>query len=140
MLFYRLAATIHSMNYKEYGRLKADAEAEYRRKIEAIEMVWKLSGGDAAPVPSRNGRGNTDGLTRGSLQEAVRKAYRLCVGEFTHRDVYSQIAVIDAEFAAKIKDKLASVSGCLMRMVEDQELVLVEAGRGKRPSKYRRPG
>jgi hypothetical protein len=128
------------MNYREYQRLKADAEAEYRRKIEAIETVWKLSGG-AATVPSANGaKSNENGISKGSLQEAVRHAYKLLSGEFTHRDVYNQIIASDPIFAAKIKDKMPSLSGTLKRLADDQELVLVEAGKGKRASKYRRPG
>jgi hypothetical protein len=128
------------MNYREYQRLKAEAEAEYRRKIEAIETVWKLSGG-ASPIPSTNGsRPNENGITRGSLQEAVRHAYKLLSGEFTHRDVYNQIVASDPIFAAKIKCKMPSLSGTLKRLADDKELVLVEAGSGKRASKYRRPG
>lgn len=123
------------MNHKEYERLKSDALADYKRKLDAIEMVWTLSGGKAiSPAP----KAQENGLSRGSLQNAVRQAVKMIFSEFTHRDVFNQIAVLDAEFAAKIKDKLASVSGALMRMVEDKELVLVEAGRGKRPSKYRK--
>jgi hypothetical protein len=128
------------MNYREYQRLKADAEAEYHRKIEAIEMVWKLSGGDAITPTIKDENTNGNGLIRGSLQQAVRQAYKLEPGEFTHRDLFNRIAVLDPAFASKIKDKLASVSGCLKRMVNEKELLLVEAGKGKRPSKYRRPG
>ena len=128
------------MNYREYQRLKADAEAEFRRKLEAIETVWKLSGGIAA-APSTNGaKANESGITKGSLQQAVRDACRLLVGEFTHRDVYNRITATDPVFADKIKDKMPSLSGTLKRLADEKELILVEAGSGKRASKYRRPG
>ena len=34
-----------AMNRKEYERLKAEAQAEYRRKLEAIETVWRMTDG-----------------------------------------------------------------------------------------------
>lgn len=127
------------MNFREYQRLKAEAQAEYRRKIDAIETVWKLSGGVATTPPGES-RQNGVGIPRGSLQHAVRAASELLVGDFTHRDVQNQIATTDPAFAAQIKDKLASISGCLNRMAEERLLILVERGAGKRPSRYRRPG
>lgn len=124
------------MNAKEYERLKAEAQAEYRRKLDAIETVWKMSGGkDAQPA-----NGSTGSVGKGALQQAVRSALLQVTGDFTLRDVYDQIKIIDPLFAEKLKDKLPSVSGTLKRMADDNELVLVETGRGKRPSKYRRKG
>jgi len=128
------------MNEREYLRLKADAETEYRRKLEAIETVWRMSGGEYSkgwkPTPSLNG----DGLAKGTLQEAARAAIRLLSGDFTLRDVFTAIAKNDPILAGKLEDKMPSLSGALKRMADEKELVLVEAGKGKRPSKYRRPG
>jgi len=125
------------VNLKEYERLKADAQAEYRRKLEAIETVWKMSGGQNgvtanSPQFARVGKG--------TLQEAVRAALPNIGGEFTLRNVYNQIVLDDPLLAERIKDRLPSISSALKRMADDHELVLVEAGSGKRPSKYRRPG
>jgi hypothetical protein len=128
------------MNYREYQRLKTDAENEYRRKLEAIETVWKLSGGLTPKGFAAVADSNGTSLNKGSLQEAIRKAYKGLYGDFTHRDVYNQIATFDAAFAEKIKEKLASLSGGLKRMADDGELVLVEPGSGKRASKYRKAG
>ena len=128
------------MNLREYQGLKAEAEAEYRRKLEAIEMVWKLSGGPGL-IAAKNGlKSDENGFSKGALQEAARHAYKLISGEFTHRDVFNKIAATEPAFAELIKDKMPSLSGALKRMADDKELVLVEAGRGKRASKYRRPG
>jgi hypothetical protein len=125
------------MNRKEYERLKADAQNEYRRKLEAIETVWKMTDG-------RNGASadvsSSESVGKGTLQEAVRNALPHIGGDFTLRHVYNQIVLDDPVLAEKIKDKMPSVSGALKRMADDKELILVEAGSGKRPSKYRRPG
>ena len=79
-------------------------------------------------------------MERGSLQGAVRDALPHIGGDFTLRHVYNQIVLNDPVLAGKIKDKMPSISSVLKRMADDKELVLVEAGSGKRPSTYRRPG
>lgn len=128
------------MNLREYQRLKAEAEADYRRKLEAIETVWKLSGGPSLAAIKNGTKSSETGLNKGALQEAARHAYKLLSGEFTHRDVFNKIAATDPTFAEQIKDKMPSLSGALKRMANDNELILVEGGSGKRASKYRRPG
>jgi hypothetical protein len=122
------------MNLREYQRLKTEAEAEYRRKLEAIEMVWKLSGGD-----SKNGSSpHETSIGKGSLQQAIRYAIPYLTGEFTLREVEQQMKVHDPVFAAKVKRP--SISGALKRMADDKEIVVVAAGSGKRASKYRKAG
>jgi len=126
-----------AMNIKEYERLKADAQAEYRRKLEAIEMVWKMTDGRNG---ASAGDSSSESVGKGALQDAVRSALPHIGGEFTLRHVYNQIVLDDPVLAEKIKDKLPSVSSVLKRMADDKELILVEAGSGKRASKYKRPG
>jgi len=122
------------MNLREYQRLKAEAEAEYRRKLEAIEMVWKLSGGD-----SKNGSNPLEtSIGKGSLQQAIRYALQQITSEFTLREVEQQMKIHDPVFAAKVKRP--SISGALKRMADDKEIVVVAAGSGKRASRYRRAG
>jgi hypothetical protein len=124
-----------SMNRKEYERLKAEAQTEYRRKLEAIETVWKMTDG-------RNGdssnTASSENVGKGDLQQAVRAALARIFGDFTLRHVYSEIVLADPVLAEKIKDKLPSVSSVLKRMADDNEITLVTAGRGKRASIYRR--
>jgi hypothetical protein len=129
-----------AMNIREYQKLKQEAQAEYRRKIEAIEMVWKLSGGSSASgtVSNPTANPNQDSITRGSLQQSVRIATKLLPGAFTARDVYNQIVITDPPFAEKIKSRMGSLSGTLKRLSDEKELVLIEVGSGKRPSKYKR--
>ncbi|SRR5258706_14559981 len=120
------------MNEREYLRLKNVAEAEFRRKIEAIELVWRMTGGT-----SKNGPKTGDSsIGKGSLQQAMRYAVDLLAGEFTARDVESQMRANDPAFAANVKR--ASLSAALKRLADDKKIVLVEVGAGKRPSKYRK--
>jgi hypothetical protein len=119
------------MNQREYERLKDDAASEYRRKLEAIEVVWKMTGG------ANNGAKADDSpIGRGALQQAIKTALQFITGDFTLRDVEKQIQATNSGFAAKIKRP--SLSSALKRMANEKEIVLVEAGMGKRASKFRR--
>lgn len=80
------------------------------------------------------------GIVRGELQNAAREAMKWVIGEFTYKDVFGVMKDHDPVFAEKIKDKMPSLSGTLKRMADEKELILVEAGTGKRPSRFRRPG
>jgi hypothetical protein len=122
------------MNQREYEKLRADAAAEYRRKLEAIEVVWKMTGG-----VSRNGTGADETpVGKGSLQQAVKDALQFISGEFSLRDVEKQIRATDSALAAKVKRP--SLSSALKRLANERQIELVSVGKGKRPSKYRRTG
>jgi hypothetical protein len=122
------------MNEREYLRLKGLAEVEFRRKIEAIETVWRMTGSNT----SKNGAKSEGGsVAKGSLQKAIRYAIDLLSGEFTVRDIEDKMRASDPAFGAKIKR--ASLSAALKRIADDDKKIqLTEAGRGKRPSKYKK--
>lgn len=119
------------MNEREYNKLKRAIEAEYHRKLEALEMVWRMSGG-AFPTDSKPA-----GLTlgRGSTLNAVRSVLEDLQGEFTLRDVAQEITAKDPAFVATMKR--SSISSTLKRLAEKGEIELVAAGSGKRASRYR---
>lgn len=121
-----------AMKEREYKALKTEAEAEYRRKLEAIETVWNMSGG-----ASRNGTevsGQVFG--KGVLLKAVRNALEEIRGDFTVRDIESRIRTFNPTLAATLRRP--SLSSTLKRLEESHEVELVLAGSGKRPGKYRR--
>jgi hypothetical protein len=122
------------MNQREYDKLKADAAAEYRRKLEAIETVWRMTGG-ASP---NGASADSTPIGKGALQQAVKNTLQFISGEFTLRDVEKQIQATDSALAAKIKRP--SLSSALKRLASEKEIVLVTTGSGKRASKYRRAG
>jgi hypothetical protein len=122
------------MNEREYLRLKTVAEAEYRRKIEAIELVWRMTGGTG-----KSSQKNVDSsIGKGSLQQAILYAIDLLAGEFTVRDVEDQMRAANPTFAANVKRP--SVSAALKRLADEKKIVSVEVGKGKRPSKYKKIG
>jgi len=122
------------MNEREYRRLKDEAKAEYDRKLDAIEMVWKLSGGTSA-----NGAQNTSvSVGKGLLQKAIRLALEDIPNEFTIRDAEDWIRRNNASLAATLKRP--SLSSALKRLAGEGVILLTSTGSGKRPSKYRKVG
>jgi len=115
------------MNEREYDRLRNEIEAEYHKKIEALELIWRMS--NKAPTGLM-----TNG--RGALLGAVRDAVNQLYATFTIRDVEKVIKQQNAVVGSHVRR--ASLSNTLKRLVEDGLLELVEKGQGKRPSSYRR--
>jgi hypothetical protein len=116
------------MREREYLRLKRQIEAEYRQKLEALELVWKMSGKVG---------GRPERLARVALQQFVRafsaEAYD---DEFTVDDVFRYVR----QQTPGVVLNRASLSGILQRFVRNGELELVSRGKGSKPSRYRRIG
>ena len=119
------------MNQREYNRMKAEIEADYRHKMEALELVWNMAGG-----ASRNGaEAASTTLGKGTLLKAVRHTLADLSGDFTLHDVMKKISLNNPSLAAKLKQP--SLSSALKRLAEDGIITLVSRGRGKRASIYR---
>ena len=116
------------MREREYLRLKRQIEAEYRQKLEALELVWKMSG-RVAGRPERIPRVALQQLVRAFLDEAHDD-------EFTVDEVFKYVRL---ETPAVVLNR-ASLAGVLQRFVRNGELELVSRGKGSKPSRYRRMG
>ena len=116
------------MREREYLRLKRQIEAEYRQKMEALELVWKMSG-KVAGRPERIPRVALQQLVRAFLDEAHDD-------EFTVDEVFKYVRV---QTPGVVLNR-ASLSGVLQRFVRNGELELVSRGKGSKPSRYRRIG
>jgi hypothetical protein len=116
------------MREREYLRLKRQIEAEYRQKMEALELVWKMSG-KVAGRPERIPRVALQQLVRAFLDEAHDD-------EFTVDEVFKYVRL---QTPGVVLNR-ASLSGVLQRFVRNGELELVSRGKGSKPSRYRRIG
>jgi hypothetical protein len=116
------------MREREYLRLKRQIEAEYRQKMEALELVWKMSG-KVAGRPERIPRVALQQLVRAFLDEAHDD-------EFTVDEVFKYVRL---QTPGVVLNR-ASLSGVLQRFVRNGELELVSRGKGSKPSRYRRMG
>jgi hypothetical protein len=115
------------MREREYLRLKRQIEAEYRQKMEALELVWKMSGKVA---------GRPERIPRVALQQLVRAFLDEAHDEFTVDEVFKYVRL---QTPGVVLNR-ASLSGVLQRFVRNGELELVSRGKGSKPSRYRRMG
>lgn len=87
------------MKESEYLRLRADAEARYKRDLDAIERVWRLSGGTitamAKAAPGTRGKGD--------LVKAIRTAIDKQTGEFSAFSIATLAKESNPEFAPALK-------------------------------------
>ena len=106
--------------------LKRLVEAEYRQKIEALELVWKMSG---------KGIGRPERIPRVGLQRFVQAFLdQRRDDEFSLDEVFNYVR----QQTPNIVLNRASLSGVLRRFVLNGELQLLSRGRGNKPSRYRR--
>jgi len=119
------------MKEREYHKLRNEVEAEYRKKIEALDLVFKMSSNGVG------GNGTTGQVFgKGTLLKAVRQALEGLRADFVLKDIVERIRVNNPSFAATLKR--ASLSSTLKRLADSHEIEVVELGRGKRASKYRK--
>ena len=119
------------MNEREYDRMKKAIEEECRKKLEALDLVWEMSGGAL-----KKKRSITEGgLKRGELRGAITAAVATMTADFKPSDVLLKIRAHNQQLASQIKP--ASLSGTLKRMADAGDIEVVFAGVGKRASLYR---
>jgi hypothetical protein len=113
------------MHEREYKRLRATIEADYRKKLEALDLIYGMA--------ARNGAPSASAPVRGELAQVVASAIQQVKGDFNVRDIEQTLKVAEPGLVVK----RASLSNTLKRFV-GSEIELVEKGTGKRASRYRR--
>ncbi len=114
------------MKEKEYLNIKAQIESEYRKKLDALELIWGLSGGGKL---STNGNGTAH--RRGALARQVKTFVDKALGEFSVLDLYKYLSAIEPNV------KQLSIATVLRRM-NGKEIELVKQGTGRAPSMFKR--
>lgn len=117
------------VNEREYRRLRQQIEDDYRRKIDALEIVWKMS------ADTTNGVSRSDGpIKRGTIDTLVRSVISRMTGTFSPRDVMDEIHRTPD---VPVGISRSSVSSALKRLADEDLLYVVEVGKGKRASRYK---
>jgi hypothetical protein len=119
---------ISQMHEREYKRLRAEIEADYRKKLEALDLVWSMSNGATRPGQNISGRG--------AILLAVRTAVAGLQSTFGPPEVESSIKKNDPALAPKIRR--ASISNVLKKLVDEGTVEVVEKGQGRQASTYRK--
>jgi hypothetical protein len=102
-----------SMDAAEYHRLKDEALAEYRRKLDAIETVWRMSNNQGAPPEQPS----TSELIKRVLPSFAEKA-------FTVVEVKEAIERMFPDMKGRIR--LTSISGTFTRMAKRADAIRIQ--------------
>lgn len=132
------------MNRDDYLRLRQQIEEDYRRKIEALELVWRIANeicAVPAPTESEISEESTDldsGIqpAKGELQKAIQDAIRDLRRPFTVSDVEDKLRAQRPDLLIR----RSSISSALQRMAaaECASVEVVQLGAGQRPNIYER--
>ena len=152
------------MTREQYDHLRRQIKEQYTRDLKALDRVWEIVKSLPQPVvpvlqyppkppverePRDYGTiveesgGTESGPEHDSTESAVPKAKVLnlvreaignsfATGDFSSRDVVACIDAIHADEGIK----RTSITSALNRLVELNELDLIEAGEGRRPSRF----
>jgi hypothetical protein len=113
------------MHEREYKRIRLAIDAEHKKKLEALDLVYSMS--------AKNGNAGSSTRVKGDLAKAIVSAVQQIQGIFNVRAVED---VLRAEHPA-LAAKRATISNTLKRM-EGKEIEQIEKGSGKKASTYRR--
>jgi hypothetical protein len=114
------------MKEREYLHLKRQIEAEYREKMQALDLVWRMAG----KPEQRAGR-----FPRNAIQQLVRTfVSEWRDGDFSVDEVFKYLR----QQAPSAVLNRSSVSKALRRLVLNRELEITAQGKGSKPSQYRR--
>src|SRR5438874_2347807 len=102
------------MDANEYKRLREQVETEYRRKLDAIDLVWQMATESSPPAAmpkqprseevngSKAGVGGRD-VAKGEIIDAIREILPSLRSEFTFRTISQVLRERNPAVAAKLK-------------------------------------
>jgi hypothetical protein len=117
------------MNQKDYERLKRQIEEQYQKDIASLDRIMELSrNGSEAPAQVEST------IRPEEVEEAVIAILPAVEGIFNKRRLATLMREADPTLPADIHFLL----GGILKQLEGTKVELVEKGKGKRPSDYRR--
>jgi DNA-binding transcriptional ArsR family regulator len=120
------------MNEREFLRLRRQLDEDYNRKVQALELVWEMACGPEPP-PAHD---TPDKVGKVAYSAEILAILSKISSVFTVKDVEEAIK----RDRPDIKMDRSTISHTLKRAARDDQLAVVETGKGKRPTKYRRVG
>lgn len=139
------------MREKDYVRLKAKIDADYRKNLEALERIWSMARGTPPAGHATPGSATYSDTTEKVPPPATMEPAALsenkaaqglakCVRDFvsTTSDSFTIVDVEKAVINHIPGVRRVSISTALKRFERRGGVVIVEKGSGRRPSRYRR--
>lgn len=116
------------MHEREYKRLRKSIEDDYRKKLDALELIWGMAG-----AANQNGKESRIRGRSAILKQAIMDVLPGVSGSFNQRDIEAKIAQLHPEISAK----RASLSTALKRIAEAGIIEIEQKGKGKRATIYK---
>lgn len=123
-----------TMRETEYRKLKQRIEAESRKKLEALELVWKMSGGSNGKAGSQS-VAHLEGSTKGRLVQAIREFLQTTSGEFAISDIRTTLLRDHAELGDVRRQSIATA---LRRQEKRKVIEVITPGKGRTEARYRK--
>ena len=115
------------MDYAQYKKLKEEIEAEYQKKKDALEMVWRM-------CQKQNGSGVSGAEHSAStISDAVRRVIEGLANDFTANDIQQGLK----DHSVKGIQRIA-ITNTIHRLCRRGELEVVKKGRGRMSGVYRK--
>jgi hypothetical protein len=126
------------MKKRDYLKKRSELVADYRQKIEALEIVWRMFNPDE-PVPSEGTERESEDAAATwphevSKRDAVRQAIAILSGDFGARDVRAALNQINPEWSAGLDDN--QLSSLVARLAEKSEIGITKPKVGRAPAIY----
>ncbi len=122
------------MRESEYLKLKQRIEAESRKKLEALELVWKMSGGSNGKLANLS-VSPLDGKPKGRLVQAIREFLKTASEEFSISDIHTALLRDHSELGEVRRQSIATA---LRRQQERKVIDVITPGRGRTEARYRK--
>ena len=115
------------MDYAQYKQLKDEIEIDHNKKLEALEMVWRM-------CQKQNGSGASGTEHSGSTaSDAIRRVIEGLANDFSANDIQQGLK----DHSVKGIQRIA-ITNTIHRLCRRGELEVVKKGKGRMPGVYRK--
>jgi hypothetical protein len=123
------------MKKTDYLEMRRKIQREYEDKLEALNKVYEMFGGNPVPVSNGNSSTPTDWTANISKRDAVRNAIQeLELSQFTLQDVRDIFEAKFAQLSNAITDN--QLSAILAKLAEMGEFTVIKKKAGKSSAIY----
>lgn len=119
------------MRESEYLKLKQRIEADCRKKLDALDLVWKMSGGSNGK-PENHAPSAMEGRTKGQLVRAVREFIHQASSDFAISDIQAGLRQSHPELGEVRRQSIATA----LRRQKGIETVI--EGKGRSEGRFRK--
>ena len=149
------------MDAKQYLKMRAKAEDEFKKNLEAIDRVWHMSHPDKAPpVPKAGSLSDvlrvseavirlpeplaSNGHNPFVLSQAIKQiiAEMPYNAEFSQPVILHKLLIVHPELKPRVaRDQIkAQIAGLLSRLAKRDEITRIKEGHGSEPSIFKKEG